>query len=89
MSLEIINFGCRLNAAESEVMRREAAAAGLANTVIVNSCAVTAEAVSKTTAALPGCARLPTRNPAGTASVVFFAAVNATSPLAPAPGLGR
>ncbi|HLN11143.1 MAG TPA: tRNA (N(6)-L-threonylcarbamoyladenosine(37)-C(2))-methylthiotransferase MtaB, partial [Xanthobacteraceae bacterium] len=44
MSLDIITFGCRLNAYESEVMRREAAAAGLSDTVIVNTCAVTAEA---------------------------------------------
>jgi len=39
---EIITFGCRLNAYESEVMR--ARAGGLADTVIVNTCAVTAEA---------------------------------------------
>ena len=45
MSLEVINFGCRLNAAESETVRRQAEAAGLADAVIVNSCAVTAEAV--------------------------------------------
>ncbi len=45
MSLEVINFGCRLNAAESETMRRHAETAGLTHTVIVNSCAVTAEAV--------------------------------------------
>ncbi len=41
---EIITFGCRLNAYESEVIRREAEAAGLDNAVIVNTCAVTAEA---------------------------------------------
>ncbi len=41
---EIITFGCRLNAFESEVMRRAAAAAGLEGAVIVNTCAVTAEA---------------------------------------------
>ncbi|MEK9646859.1 MAG: tRNA (N(6)-L-threonylcarbamoyladenosine(37)-C(2))-methylthiotransferase MtaB [Alphaproteobacteria bacterium] len=41
---EILTFGCRLNAFESEVMRGHAAAAGLENAVIVNSCAVTAEA---------------------------------------------
>jgi threonylcarbamoyladenosine tRNA methylthiotransferase MtaB len=41
---EIITFGCRLNAYESEVMRREAEKAGLENAVIVNTCAVTAEA---------------------------------------------
>ncbi len=41
----IITLGCRLNAYESEVMRAGAAAAGLGPTVIVNTCAVTAEAV--------------------------------------------
>jgi threonylcarbamoyladenosine tRNA methylthiotransferase MtaB len=41
---EIITFGCRLNAFESEVMRRAAAAAGLSDAVIINTCAVTAEA---------------------------------------------
>ena len=41
---EIITFGCRLNAFESEVIRRAAAAAGLRDAVIVNTCAVTAEA---------------------------------------------
>ena len=43
--LEIITFGCRLNAYESEVMREQAHAAGLSSAVIVNTCAVTAEAV--------------------------------------------
>src|ERR1700736_3456823 len=42
--VEIITFGCRLNAAESEVMRRLADGVGLGNAVIVNTCAVTAEA---------------------------------------------
>ncbi len=41
---EIITFGCRLNIFESEVIRRAAAAAGLNGAVIVNTCAVTAEA---------------------------------------------
>ena len=41
---EIITFGCRLNAYESQVMRDHAAAAGLTDAVIVNTCAVTAEA---------------------------------------------
>jgi threonylcarbamoyladenosine tRNA methylthiotransferase MtaB len=41
---EVITFGCRLNAFESEVIRRAATAAGLAGAVIVNTCAVTAEA---------------------------------------------
>ncbi|MGH7055744.1 MAG: tRNA (N(6)-L-threonylcarbamoyladenosine(37)-C(2))-methylthiotransferase MtaB, partial [Stellaceae bacterium] len=40
----VITFGCRLNAAESEVIRRAASMAGLTDTVIINTCAVTAEA---------------------------------------------
>jgi threonylcarbamoyladenosine tRNA methylthiotransferase MtaB len=43
--IEIITFGCRLNAYESEVMRKHADAAGLGDAVIVNTCAVTQEAV--------------------------------------------
>jgi threonylcarbamoyladenosine tRNA methylthiotransferase MtaB len=42
--LEFITFGCRLNAYETEVMREHAAAAGLNEAVIVNTCAVTSEA---------------------------------------------
>jgi threonylcarbamoyladenosine tRNA methylthiotransferase MtaB len=45
MSVDVVTFGCRLNAAESEVMRREAERAGFTDTVVVNTCAVTAEAV--------------------------------------------
>ena len=45
----IITLGCRLNAYESEVMKAHAIAAGLDNTVIVNTCAVTAEAVRQAT----------------------------------------
>jgi threonylcarbamoyladenosine tRNA methylthiotransferase MtaB len=44
VSIEVITFGCRLNAYESEIIRRHAEAAGLADAVIVNTCAVTAEA---------------------------------------------
>ena len=40
----VITLGCRLNAFESEVMRRHAGIAGLEDTVIVNTCTVTAEA---------------------------------------------
>ena len=39
---EILTFGCRLNTYESEVMRGHAA--GLDDVIIVNTCAVTAEA---------------------------------------------
>ncbi|TCP87819.1 threonylcarbamoyladenosine tRNA methylthiotransferase MtaB [Rhizobium sp. PP-CC-2G-626] len=43
--VEIITFGCRLNTYESEVMRGAAEKAGLNNAVLVNTCAVTGEAV--------------------------------------------
>ena len=42
--VEVMTFGCRLNLVESEAMRRAALAAGRSNLVIINSCAVTAEA---------------------------------------------
>ena len=45
MSVDVVTFGCRLNTYESEAIRREAAAAGVDDAVIVNTCAVTAEAV--------------------------------------------
>src|SRR5437763_5717266 len=45
MTVEVVTFGCRLNAAESEVIRREATGAGFSDTVVVNTCAVTSEAV--------------------------------------------
>jgi threonylcarbamoyladenosine tRNA methylthiotransferase MtaB len=41
----VITLGCRLNAYESEVMKRHARDAGLDNAVIINTCAVTGEAV--------------------------------------------
>ncbi len=43
--IEVITFGCRLNTYESEVMRREAEKAGLGDAILVNTCAVTGEAV--------------------------------------------
>lgn len=42
---QVITLGCRLNTYESEVMRRHALEAGLGEAVIINTCAVTAEAV--------------------------------------------
>jgi threonylcarbamoyladenosine tRNA methylthiotransferase MtaB len=42
---EIITLGCRLNAFESEIVRRHADAAGLDDAIVVNTCAVTGEAV--------------------------------------------
>ena len=44
-NLDIITMGCRLNTLDSEVMLRAAEEAGLENTLLVNTCAVTGEAV--------------------------------------------
>jgi threonylcarbamoyladenosine tRNA methylthiotransferase MtaB len=57
VTLEVMTFGCRLNAYESEAIRREAQAAGLADTVVVNTCAVTAEAVRQARQAIRKLAR--------------------------------
>jgi threonylcarbamoyladenosine tRNA methylthiotransferase MtaB len=45
MALDVVTFGCRLNTYESEAMRCAAEAAGLDDAVIVNTCAVTGDAV--------------------------------------------
>jgi threonylcarbamoyladenosine tRNA methylthiotransferase MtaB len=49
---EIVTFGCRLNAYESEAMRARAGEAGLSNAIIFNTCAVTAEAVRQSRQAI-------------------------------------
>ncbi|MCC0044813.1 MAG: tRNA (N(6)-L-threonylcarbamoyladenosine(37)-C(2))-methylthiotransferase MtaB [Brucellaceae bacterium] len=49
MGVDVVTFGCRLNTYESEVIRREAETAGLGalkgGAIVVNTCAVTGEAV--------------------------------------------
>ena len=50
MSLEVVSLGCRMNLAESEAMR--ALLAGERDLVVVNSCAVTAEALRQTRQAI-------------------------------------
>ncbi|HEY2884793.1 MAG TPA: tRNA (N(6)-L-threonylcarbamoyladenosine(37)-C(2))-methylthiotransferase MtaB [Rhizomicrobium sp.] len=52
MSVEILTFGCRLNAYESEAIRARAAEARLENALIINTCAVTAEAVRQSRQAI-------------------------------------
>jgi threonylcarbamoyladenosine tRNA methylthiotransferase MtaB len=44
MTTDVVTFGCRLNAYESEVIREKALKAGLQDAVVFNTCAVTAEA---------------------------------------------
>ena len=45
MSVEVVTFGCRLNAYELDQMRAAAQSASADNVIIINTCAVTAEAV--------------------------------------------
>jgi threonylcarbamoyladenosine tRNA methylthiotransferase MtaB len=47
MGVDVVTFGCRLNAFESDVVRLEADRAGLDDTIVINSCAVTNEAVAQ------------------------------------------
>lgn len=58
---EIVTLGCRLNTVESEAMRKAALAAGHSDLVIVNTCAVTAEAVRQARQTIR---RLARENPA-------------------------
>jgi threonylcarbamoyladenosine tRNA methylthiotransferase MtaB len=46
VSVDVVTFGCRLNAVESEVIRGIASSAG-ADAVVINTCAVTGEAVKQ------------------------------------------
>jgi threonylcarbamoyladenosine tRNA methylthiotransferase MtaB len=45
VSIDVVTFGCRLNAYESDLMRAAAQTASVDDVVIINTCAVTAEAV--------------------------------------------
>jgi len=47
MGVDVVTFGCRLNTFESEVIRHEAEAAGLNDAIVINTCAVTNEAVAQ------------------------------------------
>jgi len=57
VSIDVLTFGCRLNAYESGVIRAKATAAGIDEIVVVNTCAVTAEAVRQTRQAIRAQAR--------------------------------
>ncbi|MBI3420305.1 MAG: tRNA (N(6)-L-threonylcarbamoyladenosine(37)-C(2))-methylthiotransferase MtaB [Proteobacteria bacterium] len=55
--VQVVSFGCRLNAYEAEVITAKARAAGINNTIIVNTCAVTMEAERKNRQAIRRLAR--------------------------------
>ena len=61
MTLEVVTFGCRLNAYESEAIKARAGEAQLRDCVVVNTCAVTAKAVRQSRQAIR---RLKRENPA-------------------------
>ena len=73
--VEIVTFGCRLNAYESEAIRARAAEAGLIDAVIVNTCAVTGEAVRQSRQAIR---RLRRENP--TAQIIVTGCAAQTEP---------
>ncbi len=50
--VEVVTFGCRLNAYESEAIKARAREAQLQDAVVVNTCAVTAEAVRQSRQAI-------------------------------------
>ena len=56
-SVDVVTFGCRLNAVESEAVRRAAEEAGHSDTIIFNTCAVTQEAVKQARQAIRRAAR--------------------------------
>ena len=83
---EIITFGCRLNAFEATAIRQAAAAAGLAGAIIVNTCAVTAEAERQARQTIRRARR---RHPQATIIVTGCAAELAPERYAALPGVDR
>ncbi|MGI8841743.1 MAG: tRNA (N(6)-L-threonylcarbamoyladenosine(37)-C(2))-methylthiotransferase MtaB, partial [Caulobacteraceae bacterium] len=55
--VEVVTFGCRLNACESAAIAARAAAEGVENAVIFNTCAVTVEGVRQAPQAIRKAAR--------------------------------
>lgn len=86
MSLDLVTFGCRLNTAESEVIRREAGAAGVDNAVIVNTCNVTSEAVRQARQTIR---RIKRERPDATIVVTGCAAQTAPEQFAEMPEVSR
>ncbi len=83
--VEVLTFGCRLNIVESDAMRIAALAAGHRDLVVVNSCAVTSEAVRQTRQAI----RRAARDRPGTEIVVTGCAVEVDDSLATMPEISR
>ncbi len=84
--IELLSFGCRLNALEAEAMRGLAAAAGLPRAILVNTCAVTAEAEAQARQAIRRAAR---DNPGTPILVTGCAAQLAPAAWEALPGVAR
>ena len=84
MSLDVVTFGCRLNAYESEAIRGVASGAG--DTVVVNTCAVTGEAVRQARQAIR---RLKRERPAADIVVTGCAAQTEAASFAAMPEVAR
>jgi threonylcarbamoyladenosine tRNA methylthiotransferase MtaB len=83
---EIVTFGCRLNSYESEVMRAHALAGGERDIVVVNTCAVTGEAVRQARQAIR---RLKRERPAARIVVTGCAAQTEPATFAAMPEVAR
>ena len=83
--VEVLTFGCRLNIVESDVIRTAALAAGHRDLVVINSCAVTSEAVRQTRQAI----RRAARDRPGAEIVVTGCAVEVDDSVAAMPEVSR
>jgi len=86
MPIDVHTFGCRLNIAESEVIKREAEVAGVRNAVVFNTCAVTSEAVKQ---ARQSIRRARRENPDAKIIVTGCAAQADSAPFAAMPEVDR
>ena len=84
--VEVVTFGCRLNGAESDLMRAQAEAAGAGDLTIVNTCAVTAEAARQGAQAVR---RLARERPGAPLVVTGCAAQIEPERFAAMPGVAR
>ena len=85
-SHRVETFGCRLNAHESDVIRGHLAASGAGDTIVVNTCAVTAEAERQSRQAIR---RLVRENPGSRVVVTGCAAQIEPARYAAIPGVAR
>ena len=83
--VEVVTFGCRLNIVESDAIRTAALAAGHRDLVVINSCAVTSEAVRQTRQAI----RRAARDRPGAEIVVTGCAVEVDGSVAAMPEVAR